>query len=565
MSCICVRNIESEGDSLSVKKIPGSKVRKYYILTRLLNDEHLSYQRLADDYFVSRSSIANDIAFIKRLLAKDNVPLVFDNSGTYIGGGEGNKHKILKRTIDGLMRNSEPNTHLLKVFINPTLLETIRKTFETKIQQWSLEVPENYLKDIVVSTSIVVQRGNSHHPIKQTKKNQFGKLLFQLEKYPLVYELLMTVEEKKIYRFSQDELRYLSYVILGNGFKYFMQDATIPDAFKQKVKTLIANVGEGLDIDLTQDARLETDILFHLYQMILRLQSDTTVINPLLDEIKRNYPHIFGVVWYALSEFGNDNILTIPDDEVAFITIHFQAAVERSKSIKRILFVCPNGVGTSSLISAKMRQILPEVSIIEVVSRTDLAKQDLSDVDLIISTVPLTNVSVPVAKISPLLTSKDMKTIMNQYIDLVMINDAENSINGRELKQTFAMLRGHVFFANLKNRHEVIDYLLKTNNWPSKDSLVTYRHSIYTREQLQSTYLGNGFVIPHGDPKKVINSCISILLLDKPIEWGNNKADIISLLMVREEDKKTVEPFMNLIMQGINNKDWFISKIMEVK
>ena len=63
---------------------PNSRKRKFIILNRLLNGEHLSYHHLANNYFVSRSSIANDIVFIKKLLAEDNVPLKFDNSGTFI-------------------------------------------------------------------------------------------------------------------------------------------------------------------------------------------------------------------------------------------------------------------------------------------------------------------------------------------------------------------------------------------------------------------------------------------------------------------------------------------------
>lgn len=550
---------------MNAKEIPTSKKRKYFVLVRLLNNEHLSYQRLADDYFVSRSSIANDIVFIKQLLAKDNVPLVFDNSGTYIGGGEGNKQKVLKRVVTNLMSTDQADKSLLKLFIDPELLKKIRHTLKKKARQWSLEVPENYLKDIVVTTAVLVQRGNSGHHIQQMKRNQLGKLFFQFEKYPLVYELLKAVEEEKIYQFSQSELRYLSYVVLGNGFKFFMQNVSIPDLFKKKVKSFIANVGYDIGIDLTQDTRLNTDLLLHLYQMILRLQSDMTVINPLLNEIKTNYPNLFGVVWYSLREFGSVNDLTISDDEVAFVTIHFQAAIERSKDVKRILFVCPNGIGTSSLISAKMHQILPNVSMIEVVSRAELAKQDLTNVDLIITTVPLQNVSVPIAKISPMMTLEDMKTIMNQYIDLTMNNVPKNVAIHTDIKQVFQMLKRHVFFENMQNREKAIDYLLRTRKWESKKALNEYRKTVYQRENLQSTFLGNGFAIPHGDPKMLKNSSISVLILDKPIEWGNNKVDVISLLMVRDKDKKTVEPFMNLIMEGINNKEWFISKMMEVR
>jgi len=94
----------NEGDNLSTNKTFSSKLRKYYVLKRLLNGEHLSYQRLADNYLVSRSSITNDLVFIKQLLTKDNVLLKFDNSGTFIGGGEENKQKVIKRIIANLVR-----------------------------------------------------------------------------------------------------------------------------------------------------------------------------------------------------------------------------------------------------------------------------------------------------------------------------------------------------------------------------------------------------------------------------------------------------------------------------
>lgn len=55
------------------------------------------------------------------------------------------------------------------------------------------------------------------------------------------------------------------------------------------------------------------------------------------------------------------------------------------------------------------------------------------------------------------------------------------------------------------------------------------------------------------------------LASDKQIYWGNNKVDVVVMLMVAEKDKKTIEPIMELIMQGVNNKDWFLDKMMEVR
>ena len=59
--------------------IIDSKQRKFLIIKRLLNQEHLSYQQLSEDYYVSRSSIANDISYIKDLFSKEDLLLTFDN------------------------------------------------------------------------------------------------------------------------------------------------------------------------------------------------------------------------------------------------------------------------------------------------------------------------------------------------------------------------------------------------------------------------------------------------------------------------------------------------------
>lgn len=46
--------------------------RRMQIFRRLINEEHLSYQQLSDEYYVSRSSIAKDIAYLKTLFVKEN-------------------------------------------------------------------------------------------------------------------------------------------------------------------------------------------------------------------------------------------------------------------------------------------------------------------------------------------------------------------------------------------------------------------------------------------------------------------------------------------------------------
>ncbi|GAA3011344.1 BglG family transcription antiterminator [Tetragenococcus solitarius] len=533
-----------------------SKARRLHIFERLLNYEHLSYQQLSEEYFVSRSSIANDISYIKKLFSKEDLSLTFDNSGTFFAGNEIQVQKLLKR----LMLQQE-------VIANDNyLLTRITDAFRKALNEREFDIPESYIEQIVISIYLIVSRSKKGHTIQLDGKNQLGRFFLEFDKYPIIYDLLKEIENQGIYHFSSEEVQHLTYLIVGSGLRFFLKDEKIPFSFRDRIRKLIQKVSEGLRMELTQDNRLENDLVVHLYQLFLRTGAQTTIVNPLINEIKQMYPSLFGVVWFALSDFCKPYQLSLTDDEVGFVTIHFQAAIERLKKMNKILFVCPNGIGTSSYVSAKIRRILPDVNSVETVSTAKLNHMDLSDVDFIISTVEIKdNRKKPIVTISPMVTANDMKKIMNYYIDLIVAKEKQNTKNftfNFEMNET---VHKNVEFTNFSSKQEALSYLLLKQNFTSKTARDKFIASVWEREELQSTYLDNGFAIPHGNPEFIEESSVSILILDKAITWGNQLVDVIALLLIREKDVEKVEPVMNLLMRGIEDKTWFISKMMEVK
>ncbi|GBD68956.1 hypothetical protein TEHN7118_1762 [Tetragenococcus halophilus subsp. halophilus] len=533
-----------------------SKIRRFTIFKRLLNYEHLSYQQLSEEYFVSRSSIANDISYIKKQFAKEDLSLTFDNSGTFFNGNEIQVQKLMKRVI--LQREEVMD-------IDNLLMNQIANVFHEAIEKREIDIPESHIENIVLSIYLIIFRSKQGYTIKLDGKNQLGRLFFEFDKYPIVYDLLKEVEKCGIYHFSTDEAQHLTYLIVGSGLRFFLKDEKIPFSFRDRIAILIQKVSEGLRVNLTQDNRLEEDLVVHLYQLFLRTDAQTTIVNPLISEIKQTYPSLFGVVWFALSDFCKPYQINLSDDEVGFVAIHFQAAVERLKKKNKILFVCPNGIGTSSYVSAKIRRILPDINSIETVSTSKLKSMDLSDVDFIISTVMISEQRKPVVTISPMVTSKDMKKIMNYYIDLIIYNEQKITEKFEFSYETRELIGKDIIFGNFSTKKDALDYLFKRQDFSDELLKEDFISSVWEREKLQSTYFDNGFAVPHGNPAFVEKTAISILILDKAIPWGNQMVDVIVLLLIREEDVEKVEPVMNLIMQGIEDKEWFISKMMEVR
>ena len=87
----------------------------------------------------------------------------------------------------------------------------------------------------------------------------------------MIYELLKEIEEQEIYHFSSKEVQYLTYLIVGSGLRFYEEriDSVL---FSRKVRNLIQKVSEGIQIDLTQDSRLEEDLTIHLYQLFYALR-----------------------------------------------------------------------------------------------------------------------------------------------------------------------------------------------------------------------------------------------------------------------------------------------------
>lgn len=450
------------------------------------------------------------------------------------------------------------------IIINRVLLKDVTSAFYEVIKEKKIEIPESYVQNILVSIVLMIQRSKTGNSIHLEGNNQVGKLFLEFNKYPLVYDILKAIEDRGIYQFSMEETQYLTYLIVGSGLNFFMKQENIPVAFRKNVRKLIHQVSEDLQIDVRQDGPLEENLLVHLYQLILRMEAQISIMNPLIDEIKKNYPSLYGVVWLGLADFCKSYQIDLSDDEVGFITIHFQAAIERLKKMNKILFVCPNGVGTSSFVSAKIRRILPNIDSIETTSLSQLRAMDLSDVDFIISTIPVPIKEKPVIQITPMVTAEDMKKIMNKYIDLVIeretLDGETRELSMEERKQVIR----HTLFTDFSTKEEALKTLIDQQKFSSDIQKRQFIASVFEREAVQSTYLDNGFAIPHGNPKFVEKTSVSIAILDKPILWGKQNVDIIVLLMVKEEDRNKVEAVMNLVMQGIKNKNWFISKMMEV-
>ena len=528
-----------------------NRLRRQEIMLRLLDYETLSYQKLSDQYFVSRSSLSNDFNLIKHLFQKDGASLSFNNSGTFFSGSEIQAQQILKRLMI-----SQDQPFYLDGFDSALYNRVIclLQEYSDSLQQ---PIPGDNMAQISTSICLLIGRAKAGHRIQLLDTNYLEPTRY----YPRLWELISRLESACDLAFSASELGYLVTILLGSGFS--QEEGQVQENLKDQIRALIQDVSLIINLDLLDDHKLLEDIAIHMNQLFTRLQAKISLVNPLLADIKSNYHALFQDVKFLLTNEGSRYGLPaacplISDDEIGFLVLHIQAAIERKFIQKKVVIVSPNGIGVSTYINAKIQRFLPNLHDIQIVSLKQLEKLEVEDISFIISTVPIENLKRPVITISPLCTEEDMRQIMTAYAEVVA---RQSTLNQYQMMNHGRGLIDAIYKGNFKSQEDALSFLLDQQPDMNQAKKAQVLASILEREAQQSTYLDKGIAIPHANPQLVETSNISVLLLDKAIAWGYDKVDVVVLLLVAKEETSKVGDVMYFIVEGVRNKAWLLKQL----
>lgn len=195
---------------------------------------------------------------------------------------------------------------------------------------------------------------------------------------------------------------------------------------------------------LKQDEEFIRGLLAHLMPTMTRLSNGMRIKNPLLEQIKEDYPEIFkkcqAVVWVLEEETKTQ----VPEEETGFLAIHFGAAVVRMADEKEnrrkvyIGLVCASGIGISRLMLTKIMKCFAGRTELTTYGKNDVTPYVLEQMDFFISTIPLTEAEESdVLYVSPLLGNEDMEKIEKKicYYERTPQREREENAFTRQLEQ----------------------------------------------------------------------------------------------------------------------------------
>ncbi|MEG6586351.1 BglG family transcription antiterminator [Dendrosporobacter sp. 1207_IL3150] len=576
--------IKIEGNVASAKELLKSqcedrteeayspKARQTLIISELLkNQQPVKLFNFAALFKVTESTISNDLDKIEQWFSTHRLNLIRKQGlGVYVEGSETEFRKatinFIYENIDedqliriirrNLNRSNQPSNDVdlqakrrLLNLIEPQSVYKLESSIREAERKMGHKLTDNAYVGLIVHLALAIQRLRIKEEIKIEK--EFLDELKKLPEFSIALDIAASAADSFSIEIPEDEVGYITMHLKGSKNRtdsIKSSNKTIGNFELVKLSREMIKVAERLTGHfLSQHDSLLVGLVNHLGPAISRLKMNLEIRNPLLEKIKVFYPDLIEVSKNCAVVIEKNIGIKMPEAEIAYIAMHFGAAIENSqkfaKPIYRCAIACSTGIGTSRLLATRIEKEYDNIQVVDIISTMYIEEGMLQeqDIDFIIATVTIDNCIIPAVTVNPLLFEEDKKRI-NKLIKLVQ-NRTTSSIapkkSSLKLKDKLLLLNEYNqgviqildnFFIVDDNESSTIDDLIaKLSNQIGNDHInqQAIADALRSREEKGSTFItGHRLILLHCRTDAVQSLHFGLVRIGKELHLLNGRNEL---------------------------------------
>lgn len=547
-NCICMSITNQETTNIFMNSIiqdynlnqffEDQSSRISYIISKLLDsNDYLKSADLADEMYISRSQISNDIKLAKNMLSSYHLTLI---SKPYYGikiiGKENDirnyiiqeKLKIKNLVCDEITHSFNSHEHIDD--INNIVIKILTHSHYI--------ISDIALQNLILHIVTAVNRIKSGHLIHMDSLNISPV-------YAHVIEISKNILEKcaDIYNFefNDDEIFFLALNLYGK--REFDKQEFITDEINNLVFLGLYKIKEIFGLDFTSNLNLRISLGLHILPLLTRINTNMQLRNIMTFNIKQKYTLAYDLA----STFTNTIIPSdkkILDDEIAYVALHFVNYIDENspQKKKRMLIISSLRRSETILLQNNILRNFPSIKEVKIIPKNSLSTTNVNNYNVICTTendIFINNNKIQ--KISYFFNDTDIKKI-----ELLL-----DGFNGpKDILDCFS--EDLFYYGDAPSKNAVIKRLYEM---AYKQGLADEKlyHSIMNHENVTSTYFGNYLAIPHPEIFLSETSFISVAILPKPILWDDEYVDIVFLVSIQKNNPNAFKLWSYLSFLISNN------------
>ena len=584
--------------------VPSSQERQLYILLKICIEREINQNKIADDLNISRSTVKTHLKEIKDTLSSYNLKLeIVPRKGLeLIGSEEQIRQCLLKILIMVKKQKSEFLNQIIGKYFGDISPEGIKLFINYCQKNMEKIVSDEAYEIITVYLNLTIYFIKKSYLIENIKNSVF---LETTQEFQSVQKSKALIEGFYEIEISKNEALKITDFFLGShtyniSYSYYENWVEIEII----VKKIIDVVNKNIEVDISNDETLKLGLINHIKPTLYRIKNGLELENSIYEDVIESYPKIFMIVKKAVEELELFIDEKFTNDEIAFLTIHFKAAIDRNTKNKKekmkILIVCGSGYGSSNLLAQQIQELY-RVEIIDTIPKYLLEKVGRrSDIDIILTTVPIEDYKTDktIIKVNSILTNEDInrlnqiplpkdnkKIILSHLINVIEENSNIEADN--KLISSLKNFLGNKVIDDIFQKKFTLTDLLSEEDIILKGKATNWKDAI---EEAGSLLVKNGYVtekyiesmietvnefgsyiqfiphviFPHAKGKDEVNKTgFSIVTYDKPIQFLNDLSFSVVICFSSKNNREHLDLLLSLIEKLEDDK--IIKKVISQK
>jgi len=538
--------------------------RRNYILQSLVRCKTLKITDLAEFFYVAEATIDADVQKARKYVAKYQLQINKENGILSLLGNE--------KDIRGLMRNL--------LLVDNSSLFTVGSTLQQMFAEYDLPALYQILNTIFTKHEVFVNDYSFNnvalHIIIMIERLSKGEMLNETvdltkiqatRQLNAVDDILNYIENKYQLTTNESELYNLVLLISSNSSltNYAVINAQniekhIDAKYIAISRQLLRSVEKTYDF-LPFNQEFIANFSIHIKNVFQRQQYNTKTKNPLLANVKLNYPFVYDVAVFIAQLLKNDYGITIDENEIAYLSFHIGSYFENTNfhyPKVRCLIIFSDYYGYYQKQIRRIHDIFSEdINVVAALPAT-VDSRSINDIDLVISFVNYHH-EKPTIIVNPILTEKDIAALQTS---IKKIAKMKRSLVLRDYLNL--LFHEDLFYCNLDLADEI--HAIKVL---SKDIIEKgyadegYTFDLLERERMSSTAFNN-LAIPHCLHSNANESFLAFAIPNKPIKWSDKAVDLVILIGINENSKEifaqAYDSLVEILSEPLN-----IAKLVEAK
>lgn len=529
--------------------IDTSEERIKYILNELLSSEdYVSMDELSETVFISKNTLNKYIKIIKNIVNKYDLEYITKpSSGVKIIGSEDRIRKLYVEYILSANFNEYVTSFTKEersIFSNIDL-DWLRKITIDQLNSHFVKTSDYNMKNIIIHLALMTTRVLGNHYINLYNITPDSSIM------GLINGLCREIEGKYDIILSQSEKNYMYLQLIANTHLdiTYIDDEKLRDSINQMLEVIYTD----FNFDLRNDEILCADLFRHLKSIFTSKLYDLNSNNPLLETIKTNYPLEYEITLTAIAKTFVFEPYVLKEDDVGYVSVYIGAAIERcyykSQKKKNVILVCGSGHATTRMLETRLNIVFPDkINIVKCLSYNEYSsytKEDVEDIDFVITTITLDNNLLPSVMVDFALNNKDVESI-NRHLSKML----------HKRLQMFEHFFDKDLFMRLKGNTTKEDVIRTMYQKTYDKGIVDERFidSVLKREEIGKTNMNDVFALPHPMELCATDTKVVVALLDNPINWNeSNMIQIVFMLVIKQGEQTDFEHLYDIFIEIISD------------